>query len=145
MLYVRYVCLTKAKPDNPIFSSERMLHQDYDCKGSVGGKKIWSWVSKGLGGKKNWLAVNRQSSSNSDSDSVVNGLKENVTAYICRVDHTTNLFIWIYLIILTYENRSIWSFLIILCIVININNHIFITGDCLSDMKLITILTRASG
>jgi hypothetical protein len=36
MLYVRYVHLTKKKPIHnrqPIFSSERMLHKDYDHKG----------------------------------------------------------------------------------------------------------------
>jgi hypothetical protein len=38
MLYVRYVHLTKDQAyswDKPIFSSERMLHKGYDCKGSV--------------------------------------------------------------------------------------------------------------
>jgi hypothetical protein len=31
-----------------IFSSERMLHKDYYCKGSVAKKNLWSWCSKGL-------------------------------------------------------------------------------------------------
>jgi hypothetical protein len=33
--------------DKPIFSSERMLHKDYNRKGSVE-KNPWSWVSRGL-------------------------------------------------------------------------------------------------
>jgi hypothetical protein len=38
--------------DNPIFSSERMLHKDYDRNGSVE-KKFWSWGSKRLHAKTN--------------------------------------------------------------------------------------------
>jgi hypothetical protein len=35
--------------ENPIFSSERILHKDYDRKGSFTKKKnIWSWGLKGL-------------------------------------------------------------------------------------------------
>jgi hypothetical protein len=38
--------------DKPIFSSERMLHEDYDCKGSAGeGTAVVS--PKGLGSKMN--------------------------------------------------------------------------------------------
>jgi hypothetical protein len=44
-----------------------MLHKDYDRKGSVE-KKIMVVGIKVLDGKKNWLAVNRQLWSNSDSD-----------------------------------------------------------------------------
>jgi hypothetical protein len=41
--------------DRPVLSSERMLHKDYN-------RKCWVGVSlKGLGAKRNWLAVNRQS------------------------------------------------------------------------------------
>jgi hypothetical protein len=39
---------------------ERMLHKDYDWKGSVEKKSLVVSL-KGLGAKKNWLAVNRQS------------------------------------------------------------------------------------
>jgi hypothetical protein len=49
-LCVRYVHLIKAKPfinDKPILSSERLLHKDYNSKGS-GAKKIWSWISRGM-------------------------------------------------------------------------------------------------
>jgi hypothetical protein len=48
------------KEDKPIFSSERMLHKDYYRKSSVE-KNLWSWVSRGIDTKTNWLAVNRQS------------------------------------------------------------------------------------
>jgi hypothetical protein len=54
--------------DRPIFSSERMLHKDYDRKGSVAKKKLWSRASR-LGAKMNSLSVSRQSQSNPDSDS----------------------------------------------------------------------------
>jgi hypothetical protein len=54
MLYVRYVQLTKVKPihkDKPI-SSERMLHKDYDRKGSVVKRKMTMVMRlKRLGGK----------------------------------------------------------------------------------------------
>jgi hypothetical protein len=43
--------------DKPILSS----HKDYDRKGSVAKKKKIVVILKGLGAKKNWLAVNRQS------------------------------------------------------------------------------------
>jgi hypothetical protein len=47
--------------ENPILSLDRMLHKDYDGKGSVE-KKISLVVSlKGLGVKTNCSAVNRQS------------------------------------------------------------------------------------
>jgi hypothetical protein len=42
-LYVQYVHLAKAKhihKRQPTFSSERMSHKDYDCKGSAE-KKMW--------------------------------------------------------------------------------------------------------
>jgi hypothetical protein len=45
--------------DNPIFSSERIFHKDYDCKGLD--KKILFVILKGIGAKTNLLAVNRQS------------------------------------------------------------------------------------
>jgi hypothetical protein len=38
--------------DKPVLSSERMLHKDYDRKGSVT-KKIWVVILKGLGVKTN--------------------------------------------------------------------------------------------
>jgi hypothetical protein len=46
--------------DKPILSSERMLHEDYDHKGSA--EKIKSLVLSfnGLGAKTNWLAANRR-------------------------------------------------------------------------------------
>jgi hypothetical protein len=48
-----------------ILSSERMLHKDYDRKGSV--EKTLIVSLERLGTKTNWLAVNRQSQSNPDS------------------------------------------------------------------------------
>jgi hypothetical protein len=39
--------------DNPIFSSERMLHKDYYRKGSTGGKKPLVVGHKGLDAKTN--------------------------------------------------------------------------------------------
>jgi hypothetical protein len=45
--------------DKPILSSEKMLHKDYYCKGSVE-KKNLVWGLKGLEAKMGWLAVNRQ-------------------------------------------------------------------------------------
>jgi hypothetical protein len=46
-----------------------MLHKGYGCKGSVAKKKKSLVVNlKAFGTKTNWLAVNRQSSSKSDSD-----------------------------------------------------------------------------
>jgi hypothetical protein len=47
-----------------------MLHKDYDCKGSVAKNSLVVNL-KGLGAMTNWLAVNRQSWSNSDSEWVV--------------------------------------------------------------------------
>jgi hypothetical protein len=38
--------------DKTSFSSERMLHKDYDSKGSTE-NKIWSWVSRGLRSRRN--------------------------------------------------------------------------------------------
>jgi hypothetical protein len=38
--------------DKPIFSSERMLHKDYYCKGSVGKKPLFMGL-KGLNAKTN--------------------------------------------------------------------------------------------
>jgi hypothetical protein len=46
--------------DRLILSSERMLHKDYKRKCSVEEKSLVLSL-KGLGAKKNWLAVNRQS------------------------------------------------------------------------------------
>jgi hypothetical protein len=46
--------------DKPIFSSERLLHKDYDSKGSVREKSLVMGL-KGPDAKTNWLAVNRQS------------------------------------------------------------------------------------
>jgi hypothetical protein len=62
--------------DTPILSSERMLHNDYDRKGLVVKKKSLVMILKGFGAKTNWLAVNRQSQSNSDSVSVFKGLRQ---------------------------------------------------------------------
>jgi hypothetical protein len=45
--------------DNPILSSERILHKDYYRKSSVG-KQISGRDLKGPGAKTNWLAVNLQ-------------------------------------------------------------------------------------
>jgi hypothetical protein len=42
-------------------SAERTLHKDYDHKSSVAKKKTVVVILKGLGAKKNWLAVNHQS------------------------------------------------------------------------------------
>jgi hypothetical protein len=44
-----------------IVSSERMLHNDYDRKGSFGEKKSLVLILEGFGAKADWLAVNRQS------------------------------------------------------------------------------------
>jgi hypothetical protein len=46
--------------DKSVLSSERMLHKDYDSKGSVA-KKSMVVNLKGLNTKMNWLAVNHQS------------------------------------------------------------------------------------
>jgi hypothetical protein len=46
--------------DKLILSSERMLREDYDCKGSAA-KKNLVVILKGLDAKTNLLAVNRQS------------------------------------------------------------------------------------
>jgi hypothetical protein len=53
MLHVRYVHLTRPSifiKDRPILSSEKMLHKDYDRKGSVA-KKNLVVILKGLGVK----------------------------------------------------------------------------------------------
>jgi hypothetical protein len=34
--------------DKPILSSEKMLHTDYDSKGSVANENLWSWYLRGL-------------------------------------------------------------------------------------------------
>jgi hypothetical protein len=47
------------RKDKPIFSSDRMLHKDYDRKGSV--KKTLVMSLMGLGANTNSLAVNRLS------------------------------------------------------------------------------------
>jgi hypothetical protein len=47
-----------------------MLHKDYDRKGSVEKKTVVVNL-KELGAKVNWLTVNCESYSNSDSDSVI--------------------------------------------------------------------------
>jgi hypothetical protein len=39
--------------DKPILSSERMLHKDYDCKGSVAKEKTLIMSLKRLGAKTN--------------------------------------------------------------------------------------------
>jgi hypothetical protein len=44
--------------EKPIFSSEKMLHKDYDRKGLVE-KKNSSRSLKGLGAKTKWLTVSR--------------------------------------------------------------------------------------
>jgi hypothetical protein len=46
--------------DKPIFSSERMLHKDYDHKGLVEKQKSLVVNLKRLVAKMNWLSVNRQ-------------------------------------------------------------------------------------
>jgi hypothetical protein len=53
MCYMWYVHLTKVERsifirDKPVFPLERVLHKDYDRKGSVGGKKISGCVLRGL-------------------------------------------------------------------------------------------------
>jgi hypothetical protein len=54
---MQYVHLTKAKPihirRNPILSSERLLHKDYDRKGSVGKETSLVVSFKELGDKTN--------------------------------------------------------------------------------------------
>jgi hypothetical protein len=54
-----YVILDKGQ-EKPIFSSERMLHKDYDQKGSVEIKMCVVMGQKELSTKTNRLAVNRQ-------------------------------------------------------------------------------------
>jgi hypothetical protein len=63
--------------DNPILSSERMLHKDYGRKGSVA-IRVSGRDLEGLEFKTNWLAVNRQSWSKSDSDSKLSQLRVSV-------------------------------------------------------------------
>jgi hypothetical protein len=51
MLYVRYARLTKTKPVRKTRARplvREMLHKDYNHKGSVAEKKLWSLASKGL-------------------------------------------------------------------------------------------------
>jgi hypothetical protein len=63
MLHVRYVYMTRPSifiRDKPIFSSERMLHKDYDRQ-VFSWKKILAVILKGTSAKTNWLAVNRKS------------------------------------------------------------------------------------
>jgi hypothetical protein len=55
--------------DKLILSSERILPKDYGRKGSAAKRKSVVLGIKGLGGKTNYLAVNRQSKNNSDSNS----------------------------------------------------------------------------
>jgi hypothetical protein len=50
----------------PILSSERVVHKDYNRKCSV--EKNVGRESQRLVAKTNWLAVNRQAVSNSDSN-----------------------------------------------------------------------------
>jgi hypothetical protein len=57
---IRYMCdtYTDKRPSiftrvKHTFSSERMLHKDYDRKGSVAKKKLWSWGLKGIVAKTN--------------------------------------------------------------------------------------------
>jgi hypothetical protein len=57
ILYVQYVHLTKAKP----IHDERGCYEDFDRKGSIAKEKFLVVNLKGYGGKKNKLAVNRQS------------------------------------------------------------------------------------
>jgi hypothetical protein len=45
----------------PILAVERVLHKDYDHKGSVTIKKTLVVILKGLGTKMSCLAVNNQS------------------------------------------------------------------------------------
>jgi hypothetical protein len=45
----------------PTLSSERMLYKDYDRRCSIKKKEIVAVSLKGLGAKKNYLAVNLQS------------------------------------------------------------------------------------
>jgi hypothetical protein len=40
--------------DKPILSSERMLHKDYNRKGSVAKKKSLVVILKGLGARTDW-------------------------------------------------------------------------------------------
>jgi hypothetical protein len=65
MLYVRHVHLTKGQTsirDQPVLSSERILHKDNDSKRSVVLKKRTPvMVLKRLDAKTAGLAVNRQS------------------------------------------------------------------------------------
>jgi phosphoribosylaminoimidazole (AIR) synthetase len=57
-----------------------MLHKDYDRKGSVE-KKMLVVSLKGLGGKTNWLAVNRQSLNNSGSDVTLCSVVDIITVW----------------------------------------------------------------
>jgi hypothetical protein len=73
--------------DRLILTSERMLHKDYYHKSS--NEKTFVMHLKGLDAKTNWLAVNRQSKSNSDSNSEgaepreweYNGVQRNTKEY----------------------------------------------------------------
>jgi hypothetical protein len=47
--------------DVPVLSSEKMLHKDYDSKGSIEKKKSLVVILKGPGTKTNWMTLNRQS------------------------------------------------------------------------------------
>jgi hypothetical protein len=56
-------------PDKkPILSLERMLHKNYDHKGSVEKQNLWSWASRVFDANTNCLAVNFQWQSNFVSD-----------------------------------------------------------------------------
>jgi hypothetical protein len=52
-----------------------MLHKDYNRRYSIEKKKILVVSLKGLGVNTNWLAVNRQSWSNCDSDSLASSCR----------------------------------------------------------------------
>jgi hypothetical protein len=57
MLHVFYVQLTKSKC---IYKRQRILHKDYDRKGSVEKKNLVVSL-KVIGAKTNWLAVKQRS------------------------------------------------------------------------------------
>jgi hypothetical protein len=63
-------------------SHQRMLHKDYDRKGSVAKQESLVVRLKGLDIKKNWLEANGQPSTNSDSE-VIWGLSRRLAVLYC--------------------------------------------------------------
>jgi hypothetical protein len=79
--------------DRPILLSEIMLHKGYNRKSSV--EKILLVRLKGLGAETNWLAVNRQSQSNSDFDSVLPKAEPSSPYWQYRQAHRSGKCVWL--------------------------------------------------